>query len=163
MNQSRTHIVTCAVCGIQSVYHANWFLVLENRWLDHLKILSWHPALAEQAEIQKVCGEEHLRILLWHWLTQANLDLHGEQKAPPLMARYLEDTEPSSAGRLLAELAVHRYPRSANWTGSAQMFECIVRAITGREAKPQASDYSLASFHADPTEELRYAHAAGCA
>jgi len=49
--------------------------VVENRWLDHLKIFCWHPWLAEQPEIRSVCGDQHLRILLQHWLNQANLNL----------------------------------------------------------------------------------------
>lgn len=164
MNQPGTRAVTCAVCGANSEYHANWFLVVENRWLDHLKVLSWHATLADQSEIQSVCGEEHLKVLILHWLTLDNLDLHhGNQKIQPLIAEHSVGREPSSAGRLLGELAVHRNPLSQNWTGSAQTFECIVNAITGREAKPRAADYSLASFHAEATEELACVHAAGCA
>ncbi len=100
-----------------------------------------------------------------HWLMQANLDLRpGNREILPLPEEHFEITEPRMAGRLLGELAVHRDPRSQRWTGSAQMFECIVSAITGRESKPRAADYSLASFPVEPTEEVAYAHAAtGCA
>ena len=38
----------CSVCGLDTFRHAGWFLVFENRWLDCLKILSWHFALASQ-------------------------------------------------------------------------------------------------------------------
>ena len=155
----------CAVCGVQSDCHANWFLVLENRWLDHLKILSWHPTLADQVEIQSVCGEDHLKILIGHWLTQANLDLrNAKHTAAPVSVANSKTTEtaPAAFGRLLGELAVHRNPLSRNWTGSAQTLESIVSALTGREAKPRAEDYSLASLHPEPAEELAHAHAAGC-
>lgn len=164
MNQPSTTTASCAVCGVQTNYHASWFLVAENRWLDRLKILSWHPTLADQAEIQSVCGEEHLKVLILHWLTQANLDLHhGNDTSLAFPVGDPEDSERASAGRLLGELAVHRNPRSRNWSGSLQMFESIVNAITGGEAKARAADYSLASFHAEPGEELACAHAAGCA
>jgi hypothetical protein len=166
MNEPGTKVVTCAVCGAQTNHHTNWFLVAENRWLDHLKILSWHPTLADQAEIQSVCGEEHLKILILHWLTQANLNLrNGNHTAVRLPAEPREQTEaaPATVGRLLGELAVHRNPLSQNWTGSTQTLECIVNALTGNEAKASAADYSLASFHAEPPAELAFAQSAGCA
>jgi hypothetical protein len=142
MNQPEPRVVTCAVCGAQTDYHADWFLVVENRWLDHLKILSWHPTLADQAGIQSVCGEEHLKVLILHWLTQANLNLrNGKNTSAPILTAHSERTEAAAAtfGRLLGELAVHRNPLSRVWTGSAQTLECIVRALTGREAKPRAA------------------------
>ncbi len=164
MNQRQTRAVSCAVCGAQTNYHARWFLVVENRWLDHLKILSWHPVLADQAEMQSVCGEDHLKVLIQHWLTQANLNLQGGKKpVTPIFADYQENADPALLvrGRLLGELAVHRGPRSRVWTGSTQTLECILNALTGREAKLRAADYSLASFHAEQPEELAYTHSAG--
>lgn len=163
MTQPEPRAVACTVCGAQTDFHGDWFLVVENRWLDHLKILSWHPTLADQAEIQSVCGEEHLKVLILHWLTQANLNLrNGRNTAAPIVAAHAENTDgaPATFGRLLGELAVHRNPLSRMWTGSAQTLECIVRAVSGREGKPRAADYSLACFH-EPSEELAYAHSAG--
>src|ERR1035441_1738248 len=34
---------SCSVCGIDTFRRTGWFLVVENRWLDRLKILSWIP------------------------------------------------------------------------------------------------------------------------
>ena len=155
--------MTCTVCGTQSDDHANWFLVRENRWLDHLKVWSWHPTLADQAEIYSICGEEHLKILVLHWLTKANLDLQRANVPPNgALAEPVVGVEPVAAGRLLGELAVHRNSHSQHWTGSTEAMECILTAITGREVKARAADYSLASFHMEPTEELAYACGAGC-
>ena len=164
MNQHRTKAVKCTVCGAEAKHHAGWFLVAENRWLDHLKILSWHPVLADQREIQSVCSEEHLKVLLNHWLSQANLDLkEGLRTVVPLTSERPQQAEPPlpAVGELLGELAVHRQSLSRGWTGSAQTLECILRALTGREAKIRAADYSLASLHAPPAEELVYRHSAG--
>ncbi len=162
MNQSGERTAACAVCGAQTHYHANWFLVAENRWLDHLKILTWHPALADQAEVQSVCGEEHLKVLILHWLMQADLDLqNGEGKSEPQNAEFSQHVEPGYAGKVLGEFAVHRNPLSRNWTESAQALECILGALTGREPRAGAPDFSLASFHAEATEELTYSQAAG--
>ena len=161
MNQSSMKAAACAVCGAQTHYHANWFLVAENRWLDHLKVLSWHPVLADRADMQSVCGEDHLKVLIRHWLTQADLDLRNGKQNLPQNAELAQACELSYAGRVLGELAVHRNPLSRNWTGSAQALECILSALTGREPKARAADYSLASFHAEAAEELAYSQAAG--
>jgi hypothetical protein len=63
------------VCGIDTFRHKGWFLVVENRWLDRLKILSWHSSLAAQKDMKSVCCREHLKTLIAHWLTQASLRL----------------------------------------------------------------------------------------
>ena len=49
--------------------------MVENRWLDRLKILSWHSSLATQKDMKSVCCRQHLRALIAHWLTQASLRL----------------------------------------------------------------------------------------
>ena len=63
----------CSVGGLDTFRHTGWFLVAENRWLDRLKILSWHPSLAAEKDIKSVCCREHLKTLLAHWLTRASL------------------------------------------------------------------------------------------
>src|ERR1035438_9061821 len=65
----------CSVCGLDTFRHKGWFLVVENRWLDRLKILSWHSSLATQNGMRSVCCREHLKTLVAHWLTQASLRL----------------------------------------------------------------------------------------
>ncbi len=161
---NRTRALKCVVCGTETTGHANWFLVAENRWLDHLKVLSWHPLLAEQTEMQSVCGEEHLKVLLRHWVAQANLDLEdGEKCVVPITGERQAETEiaHTAVGSFLGELAVHREPLSRGWTGSPQTLECILRALTGREVKPTALDCSLATLHAEPLEGRVYGQSAG--
>ena len=140
--------------------------MVENRWLDHLKIFCWHPWLAEQPEIRSVCGDQHLRILLQHWPNQANLNLHYTERAnkPALCEpREPDDSRALAAGKLLGEMTVHRHLRSRVWTGTPQVFECILSAITGRESQPRAADYALAPFHGRHREGLSRAHIAGWA
>jgi hypothetical protein len=162
MSQRQMRAVMCAVCGAQTNYHAKWFLVAENRWLDRLKVLSWHPALASQEEMQSVCGEEHLKVLIQHWLLQGNLNLRNGRKAAPIVSEYVvaEESASIAVGSMLGELAVDRNPWSRVWTGSAQTLDCIVSAITGRE-NAQAPGYSVAPLHAEQLEELAYSHSAG--
>jgi hypothetical protein len=38
--------VTCAICGEQRQDEDGWFVLVENRWTDRLKILVWNEALA---------------------------------------------------------------------------------------------------------------------
>ena len=51
----------CAVCGREAGDGSGWFLVVENSWLDRLKILHWHPTLAEQGGMRSVCCKLHLK------------------------------------------------------------------------------------------------------
>jgi hypothetical protein len=125
----------CAVCGRESSEHAGWFLVVENAWLDRVKILSWHPALAEQDQMQSVCGKRHLQILVTHWLTYANLNFVLFRIPEFALTANADATEakpePPSAGRLVGELAVHRESLSRLWTGSPEARESIFRALIG--------------------------------
>ena len=73
MNYALTKRAPCCVCGVDSFRHIGWLLVVENRWLDRLKILSWHASLATQTDMKSVCCIQHLKILISHWLNQASL------------------------------------------------------------------------------------------
>ena len=123
---------SCAVCGMETPRHHGWFLVVENRWLDRIKILAWHPVLARQTAMRSVCGQEHLKVLLTHWLTHANLRVLAA--APPPWPEN-EESGPgesvpvSPVGKVMGELAVHRESLSRVWTGSPQALECIVNAL----------------------------------
>jgi hypothetical protein len=72
----------CSVCGLDTFRHAGWFLVVENRRLDRLKILSWPSSLASQKDMKSVCCREHLKTLIDHWLNQASLRLPPARNPP---------------------------------------------------------------------------------
>src|SRR5271166_5935193 len=112
MGASIAKRTACSVCGLDTFRHKGWFLVVENRWLDRLKILSWHSSLATQKDIKSVCGREHLKTLIAHWLSQANLRLPpARYPAMPLGsdADLIDlDLGSNEVGRLVGELAVHR-------------------------------------------------------
>ena len=139
----------CSVCGLDTFRHKGWFLVVENRWLDRLKILSWHSALAAQTDIKSVCCKEHLKTLIANWLTQASLRLPPSGYAPmpigsdPSLADF--DLGPDAVGRLVGELAVHRESFSRVWSGSAAALETILDALItiGVENKPHALECQL--------------------
>ncbi len=123
----------CSVCGLVSFRHEGWFQVVENRWLDHLKILSWHPSLATQKKVRSACCSRHLRVLIAHWLDQASLRLipHAEPPSPITSDPALPDfsLDHRSAGHLVGELSIHRESLSRVWTGSAATLESILDAL----------------------------------
>jgi hypothetical protein len=82
MDYAITKRSPCSVCGIDTFRRTGWFLVVENRWLDRLKILSWHSSLASQKDMKSVCCRQHLKTLIAHWLTQASLRLPPAQYPP---------------------------------------------------------------------------------
>ena len=149
MNYSLIKRCPCSVCGLDTIRHTGWFLVVENRWLDRLKILSWHPALATQKDMKSVCCREHLKTLVAHWLTRTSLRIPPAH-IPPLPIGSdpnLSDIDlgPLAVGRLLGELAVHRESFSRVWSGSPESLECILDALipTGSENKPHALEFQL--------------------
>jgi hypothetical protein len=139
----------CAVCGLDTFRHKGWFLVVENRWLDRLKILSWHSSLAAQKGIKSVCCRQHLKTLVAHWMTQASLRVPQAEFVLPAIgsdeAVGDDDFGPESVSRLVGELAVHRESFSRVWSGSPEALECILDALIaiGAENKPQALEFHL--------------------
>ena len=139
----------CSVCGLDTFRHTGWFLVVENRWLDRLKILSWHSSLASQKDMKSVCCREHLKTLIDHWLNQASLRLPPARNPPLPMGSgpTLSDVDlgPHSVGHLVGELSVHRESFSRVWSGSPEALECILDALLtpGAENKPQTLEFQL--------------------
>jgi hypothetical protein len=149
MDYALTKRSPCCVCGLDTFRHAGWFLVVENRWLDRLKILSWHSSLASQKDMKSVCCRQHLRALIAHWLNQASLRLPPAHHPPlpigsdPTRADF--DLGPHAVGRLVGELAVHRESFSRVWSGSPAALESILDALItiGAENRPHALEFQL--------------------
>jgi len=149
MDYAITKRSPCSVCGLDTFRHTGWFLVIENRWLDRLRILSWHASLAAQKNVKSVCCRQHLKTLVAHWLSQANLRLPPAHYRPlpigsdPTLDDF--DLGPRSTGRLVGELSVHRESFSRVWSGSPAALECILDALItiGAENKPYALECQL--------------------
>jgi hypothetical protein len=149
MDSPLTKRSPCSVCGLDTFRHKGWFLVIENRWLDRLKILSWHSSLATQKDMKSVCCRQHLKTLIAHWLTKASLRLPPAHYPPlpvgsdPALADF--DLGPHSVGRLVGELAVHRESFSRVWSGSPAALEGILDALItiGAENTPHALECQL--------------------
>ena len=126
--------VPCAACGVVTFRHDGWFLLVENRWLDHLKVLTWHPSLANRKETKSACCREHLKTLVAHWLDHSSSRLLFRADSLPLPitsdpAQRDADLDPRFAGRMVGELSVHRESFSRAWTGSPAALECILEAL----------------------------------
>ena len=153
--------VSCSVCGFVTFRHEGWFLVVENRWLDHLKILTWHSSLAAQKDIKSACCRAHLKTLIAHWLEQASLRLIPLADTLPMPitsdSAYTDvDLTSHSVGRLLGELSVHRESFSRVWTGSPASLECILDALIplpDPDPSP-ALKFSLFGPSSEPTHGL---------
>lgn len=164
MDRNLTNRFACTVCGLESRRHTGWFLVVENQWLDRLKILAWHPVLARQAAMRHVCSVPHLKTLLTHWLNHANLQLlaGGSNRWAPADNHDVSsegDSVTLSVGRLMGELAVHRESLSRVWTGSPETLECILNALVGGAAEHSRVPFPLPS---DPAATvLEYAAQVG--
>lgn len=138
MNCAITKHLPCSVCGTVTLRRHNWFLAKENRWLDHLKILTWHSSIATQADVKSACGREHLKVLVAYWLEQANLRLASPATHQPIpLAGYPDKNEMAlnlhSEARVLGELSVFREPLSRGWAGSPETLECILDALIPEE------------------------------
>ena len=139
---------SCAVCGIETNRHADWFLLAENRWLDRLRILAWHPVLATQEHILGVCCRQHLKTLITHWLNVGNLELQAERERVVPIAS--EDREHAAqdlpaVGWLVGELSVQRETFSRTWTGSVETLECILKALL-KDVEPRSPDINFSVF-----------------
>jgi hypothetical protein len=143
----------CSICGQGAFRHSGWFLAVENRWLDRLRIYDWHPSLAAGNEVGSACCREHLKTLIDHWLSESNLSLPRRDQGPPAIAGIPDRDDFESGarvgGRMVAELAVCREPFSRGWTGTPEILDGIVNAIPGREEEIQS--YAMKS---QPTELL---------
>jgi hypothetical protein len=135
MNGNPANRPSCIVCGLEPKRHNGWFLVMDNCWLDRVRVFSWHPVLARDERMRAVCGTDHLKTLLTHWLNHANLQLVAAGVSP--CAPTITSAQPRSdqpvytMGKVVGELAVQRTALSREWTGSPEARECILDALIG--------------------------------
>jgi len=128
---------------------------MENRWLDHLRILTWHPSLAKQEQVRSACSREHLKVLIAYWLEEATLRLASPAYRPPLPLTGEggppePELDPQSMGRLLAELSVCREPLSRTWVGSPEALECILDAMIPAPAESRPAENPIRMFDPQP-------------
>jgi hypothetical protein len=109
--------VFCSICLEPRANGEQWFLLVENRWTDRLKILSWRDGLASNPELHAACCAAHVEQLVIHWMTAGTLNypfvrphvhadgVSGEQ---PVRLSSLKAELDTTGANVLGELAVHR-------------------------------------------------------
>lgn len=146
--------VTCAICGEQRLDEGGWFVLVENRWTDRLKILAWNEALASADETHLACGAAHVQQLVVHWMTMGSLE-YPFAKAPGsrTIAKVRREREICKAetdlgsSRVVGELAVHRESLKRILEESpeslAAILEALTSALTGKDFQKSgnAQDY----------------------
>ena len=108
-----TSLPECTVCGRTRRDEPGWFLLIESRWQDKIKILRWHDMLAAQQGVHRVCRASHVQELVVHWMTTGSLDFPfarvkartRHHRAVLAEAAVELDTR---AGEQIGELAIHR-------------------------------------------------------
>ncbi len=64
---------TCDICGVERDKSDRWFLLLEDRWQDTLKILRWGSQLAPEFGTQRLCCSAHLQQVVCQWMLAGSL------------------------------------------------------------------------------------------
>jgi len=144
MNPGIPNRLPCSVCGADALHRNGWFLLVENRWFDRLKILTWHPLLAAQQDVKSACCRQHLRVLVAHWMNQASLRLDADDVPMPITSdptRGDLNLTSESVGQLIGELSVYREAFSRSWTGSQTALQCVLDAII--PAEPEVQTYTV--------------------
>src|SRR5262245_60941734 len=66
--------VQCALCDEPRCLTEDcWFLLVESRWQDRLKILKWDSTLALTPGFHSACCAAHAQLLVVHWMTTGSL------------------------------------------------------------------------------------------
>ncbi len=107
----------CSICGDEKTGQPGWFLLVEDTWLDRLKVLHWSERLAKREGAHCLCSPKHVQELVAHWMVTGSLSYPfacaGEvawkgESHPPVSP----DTDPvcpeDVTTHLIGELAVHR-------------------------------------------------------
>jgi hypothetical protein len=146
----------CTICGQARTASDGWFLLLENRWTDRLKILGWSDGLARQPGVHHTCGPEHVQELVVHWMTTGSLEYPfariSEAAEPPdeRVTSNEENFEPDTGGlRILGELAVHRESLIRILEERPESLATVLEALLRALAPPR-----LTSTEAEDEEEL---------
>jgi hypothetical protein len=106
-------VAECAICGRAKAIQDHWYLMIESRWQDKVKILQWHEQLATQAEIYQLCSAAHVQELVVHWMTTGGLDypfarLEKRERTPSHhVARAVSEADLRNVQQI-GELAIHR-------------------------------------------------------
>lgn len=106
----------CAICLTQKPDSEHWFLLIQSRWDDRIRVLRWNESLASVDGVCCACSPEHIQELVAHWMVTGSLQypfaqtVDGSVKTLPRRegnpARQM--TVDTSQAVQIGELAIHR-------------------------------------------------------
>ena len=137
----------CRICGEQNRTGQTWFLVLQDTWLDRLKILRWNDRLAAHPQIHFVCSPAHVGELVVHWMATGSvayplLSANQQPKTSKLTGHHQPaETCDISPEALIGELAVHRESLDRTLRDHPEGLSTILNALLS------AVEYSALSAH----------------
>lgn len=133
----KTRKATCAICGEERQRGEDWFVLVENRWTDRVKILSWNETVAFSTEAHLACGTAHVQQLVVHWMTMGTLEYPFAKALSSSASRRFRRTrqpqEPEAETRgssLVGELAVHRESLERILRENPESLAAILEALT---------------------------------
>lgn len=139
----------CTICGEEKSPGQVWFLVTESRCEDKLKVLQWHPEIAEREGMYGACCPAHVEELVIHWMTTGSLNFPFATTAtnPLRIGRRVPlaflplTVEPDTRGaRQIGELAVHRESMGRLLNESPDSLQLILDELTRALQRESASD-----------------------
>ena len=128
----------CRTCGEYKRHGQDWFLVLEDAWLDRLKVLHWNDRLATEPRVHCLCSAAHVRELVAHWMATGSLSYpfvsllsHGNEVK---ISKPSQDVEANKAVEipceaLIGELAVHRESLQRALSEQPECLSTILNAL----------------------------------
>jgi hypothetical protein len=141
--------VFCTICLTTRKRNEEWFLLVENRWTDRLKVLGWHDELASSPATHAACCAAHVQLLVIHWMTTGTLHYpfaHTEawadfSETPRAVRVSSMKDEPDMTGvRVLEELAVHRETIDRILVENPASLAVMLTAL--KDALPEQADRS---------------------
>jgi hypothetical protein len=158
--------VFCTICLTTRKENLEWFLLVENRWTDRLKILSWHYELASDPACHVACCTAHVQLLVIHWMTTGTLaypfartescaDSRTNPHAIHLSA--IKEDPDTSGAEVLGELAVHRESIDRILVESPASLGAILSAL--KDALPEVDRSEMAEQEAPECDAYAFTEA----
>lgn len=147
----------CTICLIAKKNNELWFLLVENRWTDRLKILRWHDELASNPGFHAACCAAHVQELVIHWMTTGTLDYpfarteacaHSPVSQGPVHLSSIKEEPSISGAEVLGELAVDRESIDRILVESPASLGAILSAL--QAALPEQVDRSEIAEQENP-------------
>lgn len=144
---------TCAICGEVQQQGNGWFMLVENRWTDRLKILAWNGTLAGTEGVHLACGTSHVQQLVVHWMTMGSLDFPFAEAPVAYTAKRVSKAktldQPNgyvSSSRVLGELAVDRESLRRVLRENPESLVAVLEALTSALRSEPLPAYAKEEF-----------------